>query len=165
VTASPIELAPLTAAEVAEIARWPRYPAPVEALDYALRPGGWLDTFPESPANRRFAVHAGHRLVGFTLLVDIRPDDAEFYIAIHPEMLGEGFGRAATQATAEVAFRDLGLPRIHLKVRVWHEGAIHVYRSIGFKTIGEQVQEIQGRPTAFVLMELTRPAGQSGGQA
>jgi predicted acetyltransferase len=60
------------------------------ALDYVLRPNGWLDTFPESPSTHRFAVVIGGLLVGFTMLVGLDKEQAEFYIAIHPEHTGEG---------------------------------------------------------------------------
>lgn len=158
---APIELAPLAEADVSEIRRWPPYSPPLDALDYALRPGGWLDMFPASHANRRFAIRSRGQLVGFSLLVDITSEDAEFYIAIHPQMLGHGIGHFATQAVARVAFDELHLPRIHLKVRVWHRGAMHVYRAVGFEPHSKQVVKIQGEPVDFLLMVLTNKAAPS----
>jgi RimJ/RimL family protein N-acetyltransferase len=157
-TTSAIELTPLASADVAAIHGWPPYPARVEALDYALRPGGWLDMFPASTTNRRFAIRSGGALVGFTLLVDIDGEEAEFYIAIHPAQLGRGLGRAATQQTAAFGFRELGLARIHLKVRVWHEGAARLYREVGFVLAGAKTLDVLGQPTAFLWMTLSRDA-------
>jgi hypothetical protein len=48
-----MDLRPLSSADANNIKEWPKYPEEFERLDYALRSGGWLDTFPESPATVR----------------------------------------------------------------------------------------------------------------
>jgi len=153
-----VELAPLAAADAAEIRVWPPYPPPFEPLDYALRAGGWLDQFPASAANRRLAVRSAGILVGFTLLVDLRAGDAEFYLAVHPAHLNRGVGRAATLATVALGFASLGLARIHLKVREWHAVGIRLYREVGFIPGETMTLEVAGRQTAFLAMALTREA-------
>lgn len=149
-----ITLHPLTEAEAAAIRQWPPYPSWVEDLDFALRSKGWLDQFPDSPVNRRFGASDGEMLVGFSLLVGIDDGNAEFYIALHPQRLGAGIGRIVTLQTVAAGFNDLGLRRIHLKVRDWHHLAIHLYESVGFRRCGLSTEEVNGKSVKFILMEI-----------
>jgi RimJ/RimL family protein N-acetyltransferase len=106
--------------EAAEtITQWPPYPEDLRELDYALRPGGWLDQFPESSTCHRYAATEASHLVGFTILTGIHNEDAEFYIALHQDYLGRGIGTAITRQTVSIGFHSLELSRIHLKVRLW----------------------------------------------
>jgi RimJ/RimL family protein N-acetyltransferase len=151
--ASPI-LQTLTSDDVAVIRRWPPYPPEFSLLDFALRSGGWLDQFPESARAHRYGAWSGNLLVGFSLLADIVDADAEFYLALHPDYLGQGLGKLITKQTLLLGFNSLGLSRIHLKVRNWHERAIAVYEQVGFKRTGTCVAPIQGQPVHFVTMEI-----------
>jgi RimJ/RimL family protein N-acetyltransferase len=163
-TGEAFDLRPLTAADGAAIERWPPYRDDAAPLDYALRRGGWLESF---PAGAR-TVHLGvwtqgggaHRLVAFSLLTDITREAAEFYIAVHPDELGRGVGRRTTELVLDYAVRSLGLARVYLKVRTWHERAIRLYESVGFVRTGETEVDIQGSPVRFLVMEADlRPSG------
>lgn len=149
-----INLIPLTEADTSAITRWPPYPQSLCDLDYALREGGWLDQFPESTQTRRFAAWEDAQLVGFSLLTDISTADAEFYIALHPQQIGRGVGRLIAQKTLAIGFTEMGLQRIYLKVRDWHQRGIVLYESLGFKKTGCSIVEIQGQPVNFVNMEI-----------
>jgi RimJ/RimL family protein N-acetyltransferase len=151
-------------AQVKEIREWPPYPEEFHLLDYALRPGGWLDMFPESASVRRFGAWSHGELVGFSLLTEITKEQAEFYIALHPRHTREGFGRLITCEILGIAFGELGLQSVYLKVREWHARAIALYRDIGFVATGKKVEEIQGQTVHFSIMEISReefPAGAS----
>ena len=87
-------------------------------------------------------------------MADIVEGDAEFYLALHPDYLGQGLGKLITKQTLLLGFNSLGLSRIHLKVREWHERAIAVYEQVGFKRTGTCVAPIQGQPVHFVTMEI-----------
>lgn len=154
----PVVLVPMRAADVAAIHRWPPYPSWAKDLDYALREGGWLDQFPESPRTRRLSAWRAEELVGFSILADIAEGDAEFYIAVHPDRIGSGIGRAITRETLTVGFREFGLDRIHLKVRDWHERGIALYQSEGFRITGTCITDVQDRPIRFVTMEIRKPS-------
>ena len=78
----------------------------------------------------------------------------EAYLALHPDYLGQGLGKLITKQTLLLGFNSLGLSRIHLKVREWHERAIAVYEQVGFKRTGTFVAPIQGQPVHFVTMEI-----------
>src|SRR6266542_4446748 len=95
---------PISPANVSRIKRWPKYPKEFTLLDYALRSGGWLDTFVDSPTTLRLGAWCGRKLVGFSILTDITPVAAEFYIALHPAEIGHGVGHQLTTRTLEYAF-------------------------------------------------------------
>jgi diamine N-acetyltransferase len=153
-TTHPVTLRQLTSEDVAAVRQWPHYPPTFAVFDFALRTGGWLDQFPESPRNHRYAAWQGDILVGFSILADIAEGDAEFYLALHPDHVGQGLGEWITRQTLRAGFRDLKLSRIHLKVRDWHETAISVYTHVGFTQQGTCVLPIQGQLVHFMIMEI-----------
>ena len=126
----------LTAEDVKTIRDWPAYPSEFSALDYALREHGWLDDFPEGPTNHRYGAWENAELVGFSILTEIRSRRAEFYIAVHPDKLGQGLGKVLTQLVLAKGFQELGLDTIYLKVRAWHARGIRVYEKAGFHKVG-----------------------------
>jgi RimJ/RimL family protein N-acetyltransferase len=153
----PITLSPLTIEDERAIRSWPSYPAEYKDLDYALRDKGWLADFPAGAGNYRFAARLGSRLVGFSILTTTGPDEAEFYIAVHAEALGQGYGMAIARMVVRRGFEEAGLRKIHLKVREWHDRAIRLYEKLGFRRTGVKELEINGTRDRFVLMELDRP--------
>jgi RimJ/RimL family protein N-acetyltransferase len=149
-----VRLQPLTPDDVVAIRAWPPYTGEFAPLDYALRPGGWLDAFPESMTTRRLGIWSDGMLVGFSLLTDIKGERAEFYIAIHPQETGRGIGRLAIPKVLAIAFNDLRLQVVFLKVRVWHHHGIALYERMGFVATGEITEDVQGRPERFLKMEV-----------
>ena len=144
----------LTADDVDKVANWPTYSGEYEALDYALRKGGWLDKFPENEGNHRFAARIDNQLVGFSILVPTGSRDAEFFIAIHPNWIGRGIGKFLTEKTVKKGFTRLGFERIHLKVRHWHSKGIDLYEKVGFRTTEEKEEEWYGKTINFLTMYL-----------
>lgn len=153
-TEAGIELNPLKEHETRVIGGWPPYPGYFSALDYVLRPNGWLDMFPDSSTNLRFGVFAGESLVGFTLLVGIDGKQAEFYIALHPDMIGQGIGKQAIKRTLQIAFDELALTRIYLRVRTSHVRGIRLYEHVGFRPYGTRLELINGQIVQLQLMEI-----------
>lgn len=151
-----VMLATLTRHDQDAIRAWPAYPPQYKDLDYALRERGWLDQFPAGAKNHRFAAWQKDELLGFSILTETGNNDAEFYLAVRPERLRKGFGKEITQMTLDKAFYELGLERVHLKVRKWHRKAIELYTSSGFKTTGLKDEEINGKTDTFEIMELNR---------
>ncbi len=162
-TVLPVTLRHLTSEDAAAARLWPPYPSTFAVFDFALRKGGWLDQFPESRRNHRYAAWQGDILVGFSILADIADGDAEFYLALHPVHVGQGLGELITRQTLLAGFEHLGLSRIHLKVRDWHETAISVYTRVGFTQQGTCVLPIQGQPVHFIIMEIFPDAIHMGG--
>ncbi|HSF67784.1 MAG TPA: GNAT family protein [Nitrospiraceae bacterium] len=153
-TAHSLTLRQLTNDDAVAVRQWPSYPPAFAVFDFALREGGWLDQFPESPRNHRYAAWQEDILVGFSILADIIEGDAEFYLALHPDHVGQGLGEWITRRTLLDGFGHLGLSRIHLKVRDWHETAISIYTRVGFTQQGTCVLPIQGQPVHFIIMEI-----------
>lgn len=148
-----MKIVALTAADEAAIRDWPLYPGKLAVFNYALGKCGWLADFPERIGNRRFAAWHEQQLVGFAILTATGQADAEFYIAIRSDLMKHGYGRILTTWVLRTGFTELGLKRIHLKVRKWHTQAIELYSSLGFSAIGEKDIEIDGRVDRFVEME------------
>jgi RimJ/RimL family protein N-acetyltransferase len=151
---SKVVLRPLSPADVESIKQWPRYSGEFVLLDYALRSGGWLDTFQESATTIRFGGWLHGELVGFSLLTEISAESAEFYIAIHPAQTGRGIGRKITTEILKYAFANLKVRRVYLKVRKWHSRGIALYERVGFVITGDKIENIQGEPVDFFLMEI-----------
>lgn len=152
-----IVLRPLSPADAERIQQWPKYAGEFALLDYALRPGGWLDTFPESATTIRFGGWLGDELVGFSLLTGISAESAEFYVALHPAETGRGIGRLLTDETLRFAFAQLKLRKVYLKVRKWHARGIQLYKQVGFVVTGDKQDDIQGEPVEFFVMEMRNP--------
>lgn len=157
-----ITLHPLLPPDTTEIRGWPPYEGEFKPLDYALREGGWLDAMPESPSTRQFAVRSEGRLIGFSILTDIREGAAEIYLAVHPSHLGQGLGRQIMQSVLRIAFEELKLLSVHLKVRSWHTRAIALYERLGFVTTGEKRETVQGEMVTFRMMQLGVEAFKAG---
>lgn len=77
--------------------------------------------------------------VGFVLLADVSAQHrhARLSVAVpDPGRRGRGYGGDALRAVLAYGFRDLGLERIHLDVLTDNEGAIRLYRRVGFQDEG-----------------------------
>ena len=154
-----LTIRPLPEDARAAIASWPKYEAPFELLDYALRPGtGWLDLFGGMPECRKYGIYRESELVAFTLLVLGDKRDAEFYVAVRADQFGEGTGSEATRLTLKEGFENLGLETIFLKVRVNHKIGIHIYSKAGFENAGRITEITNGLPTEYYKMTLSREA-------
>jgi RimJ/RimL family protein N-acetyltransferase len=135
---------------------WPLYGAPFEALNYAIRRGGWLDEQARVPGCIALGGWMEDELVAFSLLVPDEAQGAEYFVAVKSSIVQKGIGRQMTGATLRHGFVTSGLARIFLKVRVNHAVGRHLYASVGFSECGFKTEETNGVPVDFVLMEMTR---------
>jgi len=154
-----VELRPLTDADAAQIHNWPKYKGKLAELDYGLRKdGGWLTLYPaagtERGRNERYGAWQGDKLVGFSILGDIKNDAGEFYVALHPESIGQHIGREVTERMVARGFENLELKRIYLKVRE-HHPAQHMYAEVGFRRGAKFQETVNGQPVTFLKMEIT----------
>ncbi|MCG2575560.1 GNAT family N-acetyltransferase [Dechloromonas sp. XY25] len=150
----PIRLRQLLPADKAAIASWPPYPDAFADLDYALRPGGWLDEFGDRPQAWLYAAEQDGELVAFSIIAATEGGDAEFRIALHPEKNGQGVGALVAARTLDEAFARIGLRRLHLIVRQNNPRAIRLYRRLGFAQRGACRQVVNGRLVDFFRMDL-----------
>jgi RimJ/RimL family protein N-acetyltransferase len=154
-----VDLKLLTDADEQQIHQWPPYTGKLAPLDYGLRDQGWLKHFPAAGTargqNKRYGAWRGENLVGFAILGDIKSDEAEFYVALHPDRIGQHIGPEITERIVTTAFQRLGLKRVYLKVRE-HHPARAMYAELGFREVGQPfTEDINGQPVIFVRMECT----------
>lgn len=89
--------------------------------------------------------------------IDRRHRKAEFGIVIgEPEYRGKGFAWAASQELLRLAFDELGLHRVYLRVFADNQRAIILYERLGFVREGQQRDDAfkDGRFRDVVVMGL-----------
>jgi len=151
-----VQLRPIRPEDIAAIKNWPPYCGGFEQMDYALREQGWLDEFRDKAGAQVYAVALNDRVIGFSLLGSATHGEAEFRIAIHPDWIAKGLGRAATLATLKMGFHQLNLVTINLIVRKSNPRAATLYKNIGFVSTGESVHTIQGKAIEFIDMAMSK---------
>ena len=154
-THSDIVLTLIELEDVLIIQNWKRYPDEFIELDYALRKGGWLDEYCHKPSAKVFSAKYQNELIGFSILSD-DVEGTEFRIALNPDKIAKGFGRAISVATMNEAFEKMGKDSIYLIVRLNNLPAIKLYERIGFMPKYELDKDIQGKPIRFLKMEYSK---------
>lgn len=141
--------------DIAVINSWHAYPEDFKDLDYALRDMGWIDQFSSKEETKIYTGEENAVIIGSTILSSDKGagGQAEFRIALNPDILGQGIGKKLTQMTLERGFRELGLHEIYLIVRKNNHRARMLYEYIGFQYSGECCKEICG--TMVDLFEMT----------
>jgi RimJ/RimL family protein N-acetyltransferase len=140
---------------IKEIRAWKPYPKEFAELDYALRDGGWLDEYHHKPNAKVFAAKYEKELIGFSILCD-NYEGTEFRIALKPDKIGKGFGRAITLATMKEAFIKMDQDSIYLIVRLNNLPAKKLYKQIGFIEKNEVIKTIYGKEIRFLKMQYDR---------
>ena len=148
----------MTEQDAEVIQSWPVYPEEFKDLDYALREAGWISEYlGKNGTTICFAEDSGV-LIGFAILsrddVDGKSRRAEFRIALHPYILGQGAGEKLARMTIWKGFGELGFQRIYLIVRRSNPRARKLYVHCGFKDTGEYRKEVNGIVVDFHEMEL-----------
>ena len=102
----------------------------------------------------RLKAVAGEEMAGF-IAGDIRSYEKMSWIAtvgVLPEFRGQGIGRALLQACEE----RLTTPRVRLNVRVSNEGAIRLYRNLGYESAGLWSKYYDDGEDALVMEKVLR---------
>lgn len=152
--------------DIAVIEKWPAYPEEFKELDYALRDDGWLNEFFGKEGIKVYAAEDNGVIIGFTMLMlskdSCTSSQAEFRIALNPDMLGQGIGRRLARLTLEKGFQELRLHKIYLIVRKSNHRAIWLYKHLGFHDSGECEKEIQGVMVDLFEMALEKEVFEKG---
>ena len=151
-----ITLRKLRDEDIAIIKAWPPYPEEFSDLDYSLRDGGWLDEYRARTGTELFVATDSETIAGFSLLAREPGNQAELRIALHPEKIGQGFGRTVVLLTLAHGFEDPGIATIRLIVRKNNPRAKRLYESLKFRNIGECNEVVQGKTVPFYTMEIDR---------
>ena len=140
--------------DISIISDWPSYQPCFKELDYALRKRGWLSEYFGKPDTKCYAAEHSGELIGFAILSKTSETEAEFRIALKPDKTGSGYGRIITLMVFNDGFINMKINRIHLIVRKNNLMAIRLYKSIGFAERGKCIKEINGKHTAFLIMDI-----------
>jgi len=142
--------------DIPAVKAWPPYPPEFAGLDYSLRDGGWLDEYYPRPGTDIIVAEQAGAMAGFAILAREPPATAEFRIALHPEKLGQGLGKALTRMMLLHGFTKPDISTIRLIVRKNNLRARKLYQDLHFRHTGECTEKIQGDEVAFDRMELER---------
>ncbi len=146
--------------DVTIIQSWPTYPEEFKDLDYALREAGWISEYLEKDGAAIYVAEDRDVFIGFSILSRDYPKTkssrAEFRIALHPDMLGQGAGKKLARLTIRKGFEELGLERIYLIVRKSNHRARKLYQHCSFRYSGESRKAVNGIVVDFLEMELNR---------
>lgn len=151
-----ITLRSLQDEDIPAVKAWPAYPPEFSMLDYALRDGGWLDEYGSKERTEILVAEDEQGMIGFCLLSRESGCRAEFRIALHPQRLGQGFGKKLAQMTIRHAFSDPSMQELRLIVRKNNPRAERLYISLGFRFCGECTEPVHGEPVAFWQMVIDR---------
>ena len=151
-----LTLCPLASDDIAVIREWPPYPPKFQDLDYALMEGGWLDEYREKSSAGILVAEVDGGIAGFSIIAREPGGTAEFRIALHPERLGPGVGKAITHLSLGHGFSDTATSTIRLMVRKNNPRAERLYERLHFRHTGECTEVIQGRAVEFRRMEIDR---------
>lgn len=79
--------------------------------------------------------------------IDRQAGEAEYAISLHPDAIGTGAARRATEGILRIAFRQLGLRRVYLNVAEENLRAIRFYEKFGFRYECSTPVELKGAHT------------------
>ncbi|MCD6212020.1 MAG: GNAT family N-acetyltransferase [Sulfurovum sp.] len=133
----------------ASISLW-NYQEEHSGFNYAVRKGGWIDSYCHSGDSHCFVAKNEDAIIGLFFFITSRSN--EFRILINPDFLNKGYGKALTKKALEIGFKQLKLKQISLIVRKNHLIAISLYEKMGFMTTGETVETIEGQEMEFLIM-------------
>jgi RimJ/RimL family protein N-acetyltransferase len=150
-----IELRNLNEENKNAIYNWPRYPYDCMEIDYALRKDGWIDSFSKKNS-ALFSAFEDGELIGFSVVSETNPEEAEYAIALRADKLGEGKGKEITLSTLDKGFLELNYRRIALVVRKTNNRGKRLYEKVGFSYTGSCIKEIKGVNVQFDTMEISK---------
>ena len=135
----PMALAPLTRDQAVEVRAW-RYPAPYDVYDMTRADPDEL----AHPASGFHALTADGRLAGFRSfgpdgqVPGWAYDDTALDTGggLHPELVGQGLGRAAIEAGLAHGRALLAPPAYRVTVASFNTRALRVVESLGFERVG-----------------------------
>lgn len=90
--------------------------------------------------------------------IDRNLREAEYAIALHPDAMGTGAARAATEQILHLAFFELGLARVYLNVLEENRRAIRFYEKFGFTFTHCTDAQVKGQPHRLRWYQLAAPA-------
>lgn len=98
----------------------------------------WIEIVLNNEDEYRCAILVDNEYIGNVYLTNIDGKEANYHIFIgEKEYWGKGIAKQASLLILDYAFHELKLDRVVLRVKEQNERALHLYQSIGFKSIEE----------------------------
>ncbi len=128
---------------------------------YSLFPEKTIESMLRGRTSKVFVAERGERAAGFVIVSFevvnqpfgpwLRPVTASLdAIAVHPEMMGEGIGRALLSEALRVAKSEHAV-NMTLRTAASNQKALALFRATGFQTTLEIPQFYRGTLTAFAM--------------
>lgn len=149
-----VAILPIEQKDIDDIKKWRSYDGIHLQMDYAIRDGGWLDTYCGDPGNHCFAVRLNRLCMAFSILINKGGGEAEFRVAVSPDYVGSGYGGKIIRKTLSFGFEKYKFKSISLIVRKNNPIAINMYKRHGFCLCGETTENIQGQSVEFFCMKI-----------
>lgn len=98
----------------------------------------WHDRILTNPNRMDLAFMDGEKIVAMAGLTNFDAINGliEFYIMVHPELQGKGYGATATKYTINFAFLNFSIQKIYLWTNHVNERANKLYEKLGFQLEG-----------------------------
>lgn len=139
----------LTLKDKSIINRW-KFKEQYQEFNYALDEKGWLNTYGCEKDSFCFVAKENENIIGFFLFIGKKEN--EFRMLINPKFVNLGYGKTLLSKAIDTAFYQLKFENMSLVVRKYHDVAIKLYTSFGFKIVGEIQEEIEGETIDFYKM-------------
>ncbi len=111
----------------------------------------WIDKVITRDCERRYAIEADGKYIGNIYLTDIEKGSARYHIFIGDKQYwGKGVASRASKELLDIAFNELNLNKVSLKVNRQNFSAVRLYERLGFK-------EIDGSDAEWMGMECLNP--------
>ncbi|WP_167628715.1 GNAT family N-acetyltransferase [Listeria valentina] len=98
-------------------------------------------------SERRFVIIKEGQFAGIIELVEIDyiHRNCEIQVIVKEEFQGEGLAQGAMEKGINYAFQILNLHKVFLYVDTENEGAVHIYKKLGFEIEGTMVEQFYMR--------------------
>ena len=144
-----MKICKITQNDLNEIEKW-KYKNEYSKFNYATKQ--WFQNCCNDKNIHCFKAVQYNKILGAFLF----QAENEFRILINPDYLHKGFGKQLTNKALGIGFDILDFNEISLIVRQEHNLAINLYKSLGFKTVGETKQIIENKEISFFKMTIQR---------
>ncbi len=95
----------------------------------------YIERLKQNPKSQLFVACNNEQILGYLIVVSDQPERishrAYIVIGVHSNSRGQGVGKALFTAVTQWA-KEMDLHRLELTVMVKNEGAVHLYKKMGF---------------------------------
>lgn len=141
--------------EAIEIADEWKYPQPYDFYDMTADLEDYEEiTDPVSRGKHYYSVLKNHNLIGFfgVFPKESGENEIELGLGLKPDLTGKGLGKNFVTTILQYIKEEHSSVKVWLSVADFNQRAIKLYERVGFKYMGEKVQETNGGKYNFIEM-------------